>query len=301
MPSTYTKPNPRTHKRRDYDRQILSDADYAALQGYQADYQNATTDAQRQQAHQAAEDLRNSYGYSLGADGATFTVAGRPGVSQETNLHLLQLEQGPQWSQDYDAAYHELLTRLENRAFSYDPATDPLYARYSEAYQAQGRAAMRDTVAETSALTGGYASTYAASAGQQAYSDQLSALAAQLPALYELALNRYNAEGSNIKDQLQLLSSQQQAEQTRYDQQLAYWQSQAQQERTDAQTALAQSQSAAASAAANQTQAQQNAWRQAMDSISLGVVPSAALLAAAGISQAWAQSMANTAHYRIYK
>ena len=184
MPSTYTKPNPRTHKRRDYDRQILSDADYAALQGYQSDYQNATTDAQRQQAHQAAEDLRNSYGYSLGADGATFTVAGRPGVSQETNLHLLQLEQGPQWSQDYDAAYHDLLTRLENRAFSYDPATDPLYARYSEAYQTQGRAAMRDTVAETSALTGGYASTYAASAGQQAYSDQLSALAAQLPALY---------------------------------------------------------------------------------------------------------------------
>ena len=110
MPSTYTKPNPRTHKRRDYDRQILSDADYAALQGYQSDYQNATTDAQRQQAHQAAEDLRNSYGYSLGADGAIFTVAGRPGVSQETNLHLLQLEQGPQWSQDYDAAYHELLS-----------------------------------------------------------------------------------------------------------------------------------------------------------------------------------------------
>ena len=52
MPSTYTKPNPRTHKHRDYDRQILSDADYAALQGYQSDYQNATTDAQRQQAHQ---------------------------------------------------------------------------------------------------------------------------------------------------------------------------------------------------------------------------------------------------------
>ena len=160
---------------------------------------------------------------------------------------------------------------------------------------------MRDTVAETAALTGGYASTYAASAGQQAYCDQLSALAAQLPALYELALNRYNAEGSNIKDQLQLLSSQQQTEQARYDQQLAYWQSQAQQERTDYQTSLAQSQSAAASAASSQTQAQQNAWRQAMDSISLGVVPSAALLAAAGISQAWAQSMANTAHYRIYK
>ena len=93
----------------------------------------------------------------------------------------------------------------------------------------------------------------------------------------------------------------QQTEQARYDQQLAYWQSQAQQERTDYQTALAQSQTAAANAAANQTQAQQNAWRQAMDSISLGVVPSAALLAAAGISQAWAQSMANTAHYRIYK
>ena len=73
MPSTYTKPNPRTHKRRDYDRQILSDADYAALQGYQSDYQNATTDAQRQQAHQAAEDLRNSYGYSLGARRRTCT------------------------------------------------------------------------------------------------------------------------------------------------------------------------------------------------------------------------------------
>lgn len=301
MALTYTKPNPKTHKRRDYDSQILSQADYQALQGYQNDYRNAATDEQRQQAHQAAEDLRARYGYSMGADGTSFTPSStRPGVSEETNIHLLQLQNGPDWSQDYDAQYTQLLSQLENRAFSYDPSDDPLYQNYSTLYQGQGQQAMRDTVAQNAALTGGYASSWATSAGQQAYQSQLDQLAAQLPSLYQLALDRYNAEGSDLRQQLQLLSQQQQNEAQNYQQQLDYWQNLAQQEQENYWNQAQQSQQYMQATASSQSQAQQHAWQQAMDSINLGVVPSAAVLQAAGISTAWAQAMANTARYRIY-
>ena len=306
MASTY-QPNKtvKTRKGRDYDQQILSADDYAALQGYRQDWYNATDDAGRQAAHQAAEDLRARYGYSMGADGGTFSLLDpMTGVSEHTNTGLLGLQSGP--AQDWQNQLQDLLTQYQNReSFSYDPETDPTYQAMARMYQSQGRTAMDDTMAQAAGLTGGYGSSYAQSVGYQAYQNSLDQLAAQLPQLYQLALQSYQTQGENLMNQAQLLHQGYQQELDRYNAQQNYWLSLAQMEHSgywngaELSHQIAQDQYDASQDSAHAaTQAQQIAWQQAMDSIALGVVPSAEVLAAAGISTAWAYAMAMSALYR---
>lgn len=57
---------------------------------------------------------------------------------------------------------------LNNPKFSYtadDLANDDLYQMYRESYTKQGDKAMRDTMGNAAALTGGYGSTYATAGG----------------------------------------------------------------------------------------------------------------------------------------
>lgn len=54
----------------DYDRLIMSDDDYKKKQEYVNAYKNATTKAERDAAHQQAEQLRSKYGYTGGQTGA---------------------------------------------------------------------------------------------------------------------------------------------------------------------------------------------------------------------------------------
>lgn len=70
------------------------------------------------------------------------------------------------YEQQLAALYQELAGR---QPFSYDPETDSAFARYARMYQQKGRAAMEDTMGQAAALTGGYGSSYAENAGQQAY------------------------------------------------------------------------------------------------------------------------------------
>jgi hypothetical protein len=66
-----------------------------------------------------------------------------------------------------------------------------VYQAYAARYLTQGRAAMEDTMGRAAALTGGYGSTYAESAAQQAYGTYLSRLNDVLPDLYGAAYKRH--------------------------------------------------------------------------------------------------------------
>ena len=113
--------------------------------------------------------------------------------------------------EELDALYET----LENRpAFSYDPNTDPLFQSYRARYVRDGRRAMDDTVARSADLTGGYASSYAASAGQQRYNDYLQSLYAVLPSLYDRAADRYDAETDALLERASLLGKRRDQEQT---------------------------------------------------------------------------------------
>lgn len=103
-------------------------------------------------------------------------------------------------------AVEDAFSRLQNRApFSYDISGDGLYQQYKQQYTALGERAMRDTVAKGSELTGGYGNSYAQSAGQQAYGEYLNQLNNMVPELYQLAYNRYTAEGDQLEKEYELL------------------------------------------------------------------------------------------------
>ena len=102
---------------------------------------------------------------------------------------------------DEDGELKRLYTAITGRpGFSYAPSSDPMYRSYADRYIQNGRLAMRDTMGQAAALTGGYGSSYAQSVGQQQYNEYLRSLGEVLPELYGLAWQRYSAEGEQLQN-----------------------------------------------------------------------------------------------------
>ena len=66
---------------------------------------------------------------------------------------------------------------------------------------------MRDTAGQASALTGGYASSYAEGVGQQKYDEYLQQLGAIVPELYSIAYSRYQDEGDALRERYDLAAA----------------------------------------------------------------------------------------------
>lgn len=94
---------------------------------------------------------------------------------------------------------------INRTPFTFKTDGDALYERYKNTYQQMGKQAMQDTVGQAAMLTGGYGNSYAAAAGAQAYNQYLSRMNDVIPQLYQLALDKYNAEGSALKDRYNML------------------------------------------------------------------------------------------------
>ncbi|MEA4964867.1 MAG: peptidoglycan-binding domain-containing protein [Oscillospiraceae bacterium] len=98
---------------------------------------------------------------------------------------------------DLQSIYDELQGRAD---FTYSLEDDPTYQQYKDQYERLGRSAMEDTMGQAAALTGGYGSTYAETAGQQQYSAYLQQLSDKVPDLYAAAQDRYDQEGDALQD-----------------------------------------------------------------------------------------------------
>ena len=99
-----------------------------------------------------------------------------------------------------------LLDYLNRDKFSYDLNGDALYQQYKDQYITQGQQAMMDTMGQATAMTGGYGNSYAQTAGQQTYQGYLQQLNDKVPELYQLALDKYNQEGTDMLNKYGLLS-----------------------------------------------------------------------------------------------
>lgn len=129
----------------------------------------------------------------------------------------------------YQSRFEERLQALYDRiagreAFDYEPEEDEAYQRYARLYAARGAAAMEDTLGKAAALTGGYGSSYAQSAGQQAYNGYLQELAALVPELRQAALAEYQQEGKTLQEQYSLLHAQEKADYDRWQDERTDWQ-----------------------------------------------------------------------------
>ena len=106
------------------------------------------------------------------------------------------------------AKYDQYISNYENRTdFSYDLNGDALYQQYKDKYIKQGKMAMADTMGQAAAMTGGYGSSYASTAGNQAYQASLENLNDVVPELYNMAYNRYNQEGQDMLNMISLLGN----------------------------------------------------------------------------------------------
>lgn len=101
-------------------------------------------------------------------------------------------ENAPSYYDEYDVRINQMLDQILNREkFSYNALEDPMYQQYKESYNMEGDRAMKNAIAEASARTGGMASSYATTAGQQANQYYAQQLANKIPELYELAYQMY--------------------------------------------------------------------------------------------------------------
>ena len=176
---------------------------------------NATTQEEKTAAHNRAENIRKAYGsYSGGGDGMkgqyspTYVKPNK--AAENSNVDALfnkfneaYKNHAPTWTPRYEAEIQGLLSDISNRkGFSYDMNEDKMYQQYRDQYIREGQRAMKDTAAQTAALTGGYGSTYGAIAAQQGYDNYLAALNDRVPQLEQMAYGRYTDELADKYNQL---------------------------------------------------------------------------------------------------
>lgn len=106
---------------------------------------------------------------------------------------------------------------INYKPFTYDINSDVMYRQYKDQYQRLGQQAMADTMGQAAALTGGYGNSYAATVGNQAYQSYLQQLYDRIPELYNMALNNYNTNRSNLESALATASQLYNMEENRID------------------------------------------------------------------------------------
>ena len=125
--------------------------------------------------------------------------------------------QAPVYGATYDQQIKDMYEQVMNqKPFQYDLNGDALWQQYKDQYTTQGKLAMMDTMGQTAALTGGYGSSYAQNAGQQAYQGYLQQLNDRVPELYQLALSKYNNDQAALKDQFSVTAQMQADEYGKY-------------------------------------------------------------------------------------
>ena len=123
----------------------------------------------------------------------------------------------PSYVGRYDDQINEIYNQITGRGnFTYDLDADALYQQYRDQYVNQGRMAMRDSMGQASALTGGYGSTYGQAVGQQQYDAYLQQLNERVPELYDRAYQQYQDQGDRLLREYQMLLDKDSTDYNRY-------------------------------------------------------------------------------------
>ncbi len=208
-----------------------------------------------------------------------------------------------EYTSPWQSQLNDIINKILNREdFSYDLNGDVLYQQYKDQYTTQGKQAMMDTMGQAAAATGGYGNSYAQSVGQQTYQGYLQQLNDKVPELYQLALARYNQEGQDLKDQATLIAQQDEMEYDRHRDTVADYYTELDYLTGRADTAYDQAVGERDFEAGlwadkqkynfdTATSDKKYAYDTAMAMLSMGVTPTAQMLADAGISSSDAQAI----------
>lgn len=115
------------------------------------------------------------------------------------------------WNEKYPDGYQmkygdrisELISKLgETEKFNYDVESDPLWNSIKDQYQRNALLGKQNAIGDAAGLTGGYGSSYAIAAGQQAYQQSISEMTDLIPELHNTALNAWQANRGALTDNL---------------------------------------------------------------------------------------------------
>lgn len=127
-------------------------------------------------------------------------------VLQAEQLLQSKIDQG--YAGTHKEALNNLLNEFMNREdFEYDVDKDQMFQQALASAMNSGKSAMQDTMGQAAALTGGYGSTYATTAGNQAYNAFIEDAYNNLPEYYNMALAAYEAEGQQMLQQYNMLDA----------------------------------------------------------------------------------------------
>lgn len=196
----------------------------------------------------------------------------------------------PTYADSYSGQLGDLYNKITNRnPFSYDASKDPLYQAYKDQYIQGGKLAMKDTMGQAAALTGGYGNTYGQQVGQQAYDAYLQNLGEVIPQLYNMAYQQYQDQGDALTKQYAMLGDLRDQEYNRYRDTLGDWEN----ERAYATQLEAEDYRRRTAAENTAYSRQQDAYANLYAAIkSSGYVPSDYELQAAGMTRAAADAIA---------
>ena len=128
----------------------------------------------------------------------------------------------------YQAQIDDLLNKIYgDKGFSYtaeDLKNDDLYKMYAQQYRQSASRAMRDTMGQAQAASGGYGSTYAQQVGQQAYDQTMSGLNDKVLDFRDRAYQTYLNNQSNRYNALNAFQTQDNTDYGRYRDTVADWQ-----------------------------------------------------------------------------
>lgn len=196
----------------------LGRQNFGALEGIleaRKEWSQATTQAEKDAAHNKAENLRKLHGnYSGGADGMggqyspTYVKPSKGAENSNVDALFDRFNNAykgtaPTWTPQYEEQIQGILAELGDRKpFTYDMNSDKLYQQYRDQYIREGKRAMQDTAAQAAAMTGGYGSTYGAIAAQQGYDNYLAGLNDKVPQLEQIAYGKYADELADMYNRL---------------------------------------------------------------------------------------------------
>ncbi len=137
----------------------------------------------------------------------------------ELRGQLTQVEN--QKPEEFDNKYQQQIDALlgkmtSQEPFSYDFSTDSNWLAAQEQAKRNALLAMENAMGEAAGLTGGYTSSAAQMVGQQVYQQEISETTEMIPEFAQMALNKWQANNSQMASNLAALQSQQDSDYSRY-------------------------------------------------------------------------------------
>lgn len=176
-------------------------------------------------------------------------------------LDTVTAQQPGEYRSPYADSIRENQSRLDSMGdFAYDYNTDAAYQQYKNRYTRAAGLASEDAASQAAARSGGYANSWAATSGQNAYESTMNGLQDAASSLYNQAYNEYASRKSDLTGKINALQNQEGLAQQDYQRQMNEWN-----------TKMNYAQNEYNAAAAADRQANSNFWNGLWNVIGLGL------------------------------